>query len=78
MTGEERRRKIIQIIKDSVVSGGELAKQLQVSRQVIVQDIALLRAGEYEIISTSKGYTLPKTETQHQRVIPVHHDTEHM
>ena len=45
MTGSERRDQIInQIKKSSIpVSGAQLAKEFDVSRQVIVQDIALIR-----------------------------------
>ena len=60
MTGEERRKAIIEIISESTkpVSGTALAKQFQVSRQVIVQDIALLRAADYDIYSAARGYML--------------------
>ena len=46
MNGTERRKCILQILSasDKPVSGVSMAKQLQVSRQIIVQDIALLRA----------------------------------
>ena len=46
MTGSERRTAIINQIKNSTVpvSGKALAAQYAVSRQVIVQDIALIRA----------------------------------
>ena len=40
------------------LSGAELAKAFGVSRQVIVQDIALLRATNRNILSTNKGYVL--------------------
>ena len=40
------------------VSGAALAKSCEVSRQVIVQDIALLRAVNKNILSTNKGYVL--------------------
>lgn len=64
--GEERRTKIIEILKNSEepVSGTELAKRLKVSRQIIVQDIALLRAVNRNIISTTKGYLLYYQEAQ--------------
>ena len=54
MTGSERRDQIInQIKKSSIpVSGAQLAKEFDVSRQVIVQDIALIRAAGHEIISS--------------------------
>lgn len=66
MTGEERRNRIIEVLKNSrePVSGAELAKQLGVSRQVIVQDIALLRAVNRNIISTTRGYLLYYQEVQ--------------
>ena len=78
MTGEERRKQILSLIENSVISGGELAKKLKVSRQVIVQDIALLRAAEYPIVSTSRGYTREMGEKECQMVVLVHHDTDHM
>lgn len=60
MTGEKRREEIVNTIQSSMqpVSGKELAKSYEVSRQVIVQDIALIRAAGYDIISTHRGYIL--------------------
>lgn len=60
MEGGLRREKIIEILKKSTapVSGSGLADKLNVSRQVIVQDIALLRATNKNILSTNKGYIL--------------------
>lgn len=60
MEGQERRGKIIVILEKSnkPISGSELAKQLEVSRQIIVQDIALLRAAGSQIMSTNRGYVL--------------------
>jgi len=60
MGGNQRRSAIIKRIKTSEVpvSGSSLAKEMQVSRQVIVQDIALLRAENKNILSTNKGYLL--------------------
>lgn len=57
MTGSERRTAIINQIKNSTVpvSGKALAAQYAVSRQVIVQDIALIRAAGHEIISTNRA-----------------------
>lgn len=79
MTGLERRQKIIRMIQESgtPVSGKELAKTCDVSRQVIVQDIALIRAAGYEIISTNRGYILnaPHTAT---RVFKVSHTDEQL
>ena len=60
MNGRERRNKLIQILSESStpLSGKELSKRLDVSRQVIVQDMALLRAQDHEILSTNQGYLL--------------------
>ncbi len=60
MSAEVRRERIIGLLKasDLPLSGTELAKQCQISRQIIVQDIARLRASGYQILSTTKGYLL--------------------
>ena len=58
MQGEERRKEILTVIGGQTVSGSALAARLGVSRQVIVQDIALLRMAGYQILSTSRGYTM--------------------
>ena len=81
MDGNERREKLLQIIKTSKkpISGSELANMLGVSRQVIVQDIALLRASNIDIISTTKGYLLYQTNDKKvQRVVHVKHSTENI
>lgn len=59
MNNIERREQIIQILNNASVpvSGGRLAAQLGVSRQVIVQDIALLRT-QQSILATAQGYLL--------------------
>ena len=54
-----------------------LAASCQVSRQVIVQDIALLRAAGYDIISTNRGYIL-NSLGQVERVFKVRHTNEQM
>lgn len=63
MNAESRRREILQILTDSnnPVSAGALAKRFGVSRQVIVGDVALLRAGGSAIIATPRGYLLQNT-----------------
>ena len=48
---------------DRPVSGSALAKTFQVSRQVIVQDIALIRAEGNNVISTNRGYILNAPHT---------------
>lgn len=56
--GEERRNLLVEILSqsDKPITGGELANRTNVSRQVIVQDISLLKAKNYPIIATSQGY----------------------
>lgn len=58
--GSTRRKQILEILhhEKQPVSGTELAARMGVSRQVIVQDIALLRATDKNILSTNKGYIL--------------------
>ena len=60
MNAEKRRENILKLLaeSDSPLSGTDLAKCLAVSRQVIVQDIALLRAVNKNILSTNKGFLL--------------------
>ena len=70
MEGEMRREQLVQLLKQASapVSGTDLAKRLGVSRQVIVQDIALLRAVNKNILSTNKGYILYAPEISIGRV----------
>lgn len=77
MKGEERRKKIIEYLEqsDAPVSGGKLAKALGVSRQVIVQDIALIRAGGRQVYSLSRGYRIDKSSRK-SRVFKVFHTEE--
>ncbi|GHU81974.1 transcriptional regulator [Clostridia bacterium] len=60
MDAADRRSEILHILRgrQSPVSAGSLALQMQVSRQVIVGDIALLRAQGNDVIATVRGYTM--------------------
>ena len=60
MTGADRRKEILSMIRDTdtPVSGTAIGRKTGVSRQVVVQDIALLRTQGYPIISTARGYLL--------------------
>ncbi len=79
MTGTERRDKIVEKIRfsEAPVSGGALAEMCQVSRQVIVQDIALLRAAGYDILSTHRGYVVNAPHSVN-RTFKVRHTDERM
>ncbi|MDD2483827.1 MAG: transcription repressor NadR [Eubacteriales bacterium] len=77
MNGEKRREEIIAMLAESTtpLSGSELALAFHVSRQVIVQDIALLKASHHKILSTYKGYVLQEAKAR-QRVFRVKHKPE--
>jgi transcriptional regulator of NAD metabolism len=61
MDTSKRRDKIISILNTNrePVSASELAGRLDVSRQIIVSDVALLRAQGNDIIATPRGYMTP-------------------
>jgi len=78
MTGEVRRSRMLEMLRDRAepISGTALAKTFHVSRQVIVQDIALMRAENHRILSTNKGYlcrTAGQEETMPMRVFYLRH-----
>ncbi len=77
MSGEERRQAITAHLAGAAapLSATSLAKEFGVSRQVIVQDIALLRAAGIHVASLSRGYVLEKSETV-CRVFKVFHTDE--
>lgn len=79
MSAQKRREQILSIIKNSEkpVSGTSLAKQLAVSRQVIVQDIALIRANGVDVVSTNRGYVIGSSGKV-SRVFKVHHTSENV
>ena len=63
--GDERRAFLLELLKDSTtpLTGSELASRTNVSRQVIVGDITLLKAKDEPIIATSQGYLYFKQNT---------------
>ncbi len=80
MTAAERRASIAHALGDgSCIPGDALARDLGVSRQVIVQDVAVLRAGGLDIVATVRGYLLSTSPGVGvaRRVITVHHAPEH-
>jgi len=60
MQAESRRQNIVRTLMNSKgpVSAGRLAAMFSVSRQIIVGDIALLRASGTDITATPRGYIL--------------------
>ncbi|WP_416325599.1 transcription repressor NadR [[Eubacterium] hominis] len=79
LSGTQRRKKIIQLMRESStpLSGGALGKETGVSRQVVVQDIALLRTQGYPIMATARGYLLNDAK-QMVRLFKVHHTNEQL
>ena len=73
----ERRKAIVNLLSASKtpISGGELSKQFNVSRQIVVQDITVLKGLGYEIFSTHHGYVLQKSPLV-ERVFKLKHTTE--
>lgn len=62
MDANERRIEIKRLLNlaEEPIKGTDLSEKLEVSRQVIVQDIAILRARGENILATPQGYLIPK------------------
>ncbi|KGX93777.1 transcriptional regulator [Pontibacillus halophilus JSM 076056 = DSM 19796] len=62
--GEERRSRLLSKLKQAQapIKGSEFAKQFNVSRQVIVGDVSLLKAKNEPIVATSQGYLYIRNE----------------
>ncbi len=77
METEKRRTELLNLLRKASkpLTGAELAKYFQVSRQVIVQDIAILRASGEQIFASLQGYllTLPPQETWVRSVVACRH-----
>lgn len=77
MKGQERRQEILHLLSSSQspLSGTALAEHFSVSRQVIVQDMAVIRASTPGILSTTKGYAIQQ-DTSFTREFKVRHRQE--
>ncbi len=75
MDKTQRHTYIINALKTEShpISATQLAKQTQVSRQLIVGDIALLRAQGYNIQASHKGYVLDPQVHKYTKVIVLNH-----
>lgn len=74
MNGEERRSGILKSLGTEPLSATKISEMFGVSRQVIVQDIALLRANGHPVIATNRGYILSAVTSR--RVFKVKHSDE--
>ncbi len=77
MKATERRRAIATLLAatEGAISGGELARRFTVSRQIIVQDISILKGQGFDILSTHNGYVLQKSPFA-ERIFKLRHTTE--
>lgn len=77
LPASQRREEILTLLSQSkgrTLSASSIASHFHVSRQIIVGDIALLRAGGADIVSTARGYLLQETGKGIIRVITCCHD----
>ena len=83
MNAAERRTKIIELLaaSDRPMSATALAARCGVSRQIIVGDVALLRAGGVAVMATPRGYILENAASAPayaERRIVAHHDDDRL
>ena len=80
MRAEERRQAIRELLQQAAqpVSAGALAARFSVSRQIIVGDIALLRAAGADISATPRGYVILRETAGLVRQVAVQHDAAGM
>lgn len=76
----DRRDNILKLLLESSepLKGSDIAKKYFVTRQIIVKDIAILRARGKNIIATPDGYIINKNENKVKAIIAVTHTEEEM
>lgn len=77
----ERRKKLLELLQSAgqPLSGTQLAHQVGVSRQTVVQDIAFLRKDGHPIVSTTQGYWYPQEKKEKYReVLGIIHTREQL
>lgn len=69
LTTEERRNRVKEALQqtDQPVTASHLAEQFSVSRQIIVGDIALLRASGFQILATPRGYLMDSSAKDEEK-----------
>ena len=80
MTAEERRASIMQQLTGASqpISATAFAKSFGVSRQIVVGDVALLRAGGADIAATPRGYVLGQEQSGYTGRVACRHSGEDM
>jgi len=74
MKAKERRKAIVSLLlsEKEPIPGAVLGEKFEVSRQIIVQDIALLKSSGYEILATHNGYIIQRSPLA-ERVFKLKH-----
>lgn len=74
MNSAERRAAILKALNeaDRPLSATALAAKLAVSRQVIVGDVALLRAGGEAVVATARGYVMTRPSGVERKMVCCH------
>ena len=80
MRSINRRDNILKLLLESTepLKGSDIAKKYYVTRQIIVKDIAILRAEGKNIIATPDGYIINKNEKKVKAIIAVAHTEKEM
>lgn len=78
MDTQERRQAVLHVLEQASgpVNATILANRYGVSRQIIVGDIALLRASGADITATPRGYLLPHTGAGLRRTLACRHGAD--
>lgn len=73
----DRRKEIVNLLlsSDQALSGSTLSETFGVSRQIIVQDITVLKGAGFDILSTHNGYVLRGSPLK-ERVFKLYHTTQ--
>ena len=80
LSGAARRAAVAAALEGAAgpVSATELARRFSVSRQIIVGDVALLRAGGAKILATHRGYVLERPPAGYTGTVACVHGPEDM
>ncbi|MFB0918566.1 MAG: HTH domain-containing protein, partial [Clostridiaceae bacterium] len=78
MDAEGRRKEILKLLtgSDLPIKGQEIAERFDVTRQVVVKDLAILKAKNPGIVSTYGGYLMLKEKDSYKRIFRVKHDSD--
>ncbi|SFC69629.1 transcription repressor NadR [Clostridium uliginosum] len=80
MNSIERRAEILMYLtqRKDPLKGSEIARKYGVTRQIIVKDIAILRAKGENIMATPDGYIINKEMNKIKAIIAVKHKEEQL